>query len=513
LHAANEELKSLDEMKTNLLSNVSHELRTPLVAVMGYTDMIYNGKAGPVTESQKEYLGISLRNIDRLVTLIENLLDFSRMHRGAERIAFETFDLADCARKSMEVVRPVAESREIVLELEAPDEPVFVEGDNGKLSQVFTNLLSNAVKFNHTGGRVTVTLVLSEDTVEARVADTGIGMPPESLDKVFSRFYQLDSSSTRKYGGTGIGLSIAQDICRLHGTRLTVRSEVGKGSEFRFSLPLKRERGDDETASVASVDETELLVELVTRDRALCTQVRMLLDGENANVVIAGTIDNAVHLAERHQPDCLLVDREAGCVRDDVVDALAGHGPVDGGLVVYTSDDAAYARYSDRAAARLKPGFRKSALLSAISHAMGAHGAVASELGNGVLCVDDDPEIVGFITNLLEPEGFRVVGCASGAEALERVGSKDYGLVLLDIAMPGMDGWEACRRMKTDPALAGIRVYMVTAKPVSKYDSRAQEARPDGYLLKPFRPGDLLELVRTGASAPRSDDSQEGAES
>ena len=158
LHQANEELKTLDETKTNLLSNVSHELRTPLVSVMGYTDMIINEKAGPVTETQREYLSISLRNVEKLVTLIENLLDFSRLHRGISELAFDTFDLADCARTSMQIIKPVADGRNIELVLAAPDEPVYVEAEKGKIGQVFNNLLSNAVKFNQNGGKVTIEL-------------------------------------------------------------------------------------------------------------------------------------------------------------------------------------------------------------------------------------------------------------------------------------------------------------------------------------------------------------------
>ncbi|HOO93042.1 MAG TPA: PAS domain S-box protein, partial [Opitutales bacterium] len=148
LHAANEELKTLDELKTNLLSNVSHELRTPLVAVMGYTDMIYNGKAGPVTDTQRDYLSISLRNIEKLVTLIENLLDFSRLHRGSEKLIFDTFDLVDCARTSMQIIKPLADARNIEVNLYSSHDQILVEGDKGKLGQVFNNLLSNAVKFN-----------------------------------------------------------------------------------------------------------------------------------------------------------------------------------------------------------------------------------------------------------------------------------------------------------------------------------------------------------------------------
>lgn len=163
LHAANEELKTLDEMKTNLLSNVSHELRTPLVSVMGYTDMIFNGKVGAINDTQREYLGISLRNIEKLVTLIENLLDFSRLHRGAEQLNFDTFDLTDCARASVQLIQPVADERGIYVELRAPEAMVLVEGDKGKMGQIFTNLLSNAVKFNHDGGVVTVEVRPSED--------------------------------------------------------------------------------------------------------------------------------------------------------------------------------------------------------------------------------------------------------------------------------------------------------------------------------------------------------------
>ena len=176
LHDANEELKTLDELKTNLLSNVSHELRTPLVSVMGYTDMILNGMVGPINNTQRDYLGISLRNVEKLVTLIENLLDFSRLHRGDERMIFDTFDLVDCACTSIQVVQPVSDSREIEIELLAPDGPVLVEGDKGKIGQVFNNLLSNAVKFIANGGTVTVEMRLGDGWVEVAVSDTGIGI-------------------------------------------------------------------------------------------------------------------------------------------------------------------------------------------------------------------------------------------------------------------------------------------------------------------------------------------------
>ncbi|NIA13051.1 MAG: response regulator [Nitrospiraceae bacterium] len=497
LHEVNEELKTLDEMKTNLLSNVSHELRTPLVAVMGYADMIANAKVGPVNEVQSEYLGIIMRNVEKLVTLIENLLDFSRLHRGTEKLLFASMDVLGCVRVSMQTVQPVSDSRDIKLELVASDDQIFVEGDWGKLGQVFNNLLSNAVKFNTNGGRVTAEVRKREDSVEIAVSDTGIGIPPEALDKVFTRFYQYDSSSTRKYGGTGIGLSIAQDIVRLHGGRITVTSTPGEGSVFRFSLPLTAQRVESpSTEMLPAATETNLLVELVTGDRALNAHLRTLLTPEGMDVVHAANAEYAIALVHRHNPDCILVHVEGAgngrTVLDDLLDdPVAASLPI----LLVTNDDAIYERYRPSVGARVKSSFRKSALLSGIQYAMSQGVSVGDPLGSKVLCVDDDPEVLGFLSSLLKTEGFAADVAKSGQDALERLASHEYGLVLLDIAMPGLDGWEVCRRIRSDASLAGLKVYLVTAKPIDKTPGKVLEVGADGYFLKPFKPDELSEVV------------------
>lgn len=499
LHEANEELKTLDEMKTNLLSNVSHELRTPLVSVMGYTDMIINEKAGPVTDTQRDYLTISLRNIDRLVTLIENLLDFSRLHRGVENIVFDTFDLRDCARASVQLMQPVAEAREIELEYDPPADPILIEGDKGKLGQVFNNLLSNAVKFNHPEGRVTISLHMHDGNVEVSVSDTGIGIPPEAQDKVFSRFYQYDSSSTRKYGGTGIGLAIAQDIARLHGSRITVQSVPGEGSTFQFNLPLSEKmRGSDGEAVVVPAEDTERVIQLISHDRALVGQFRAVLEGEGMEVLSASSAERAIELASRHSPDCIVVDVDTTPGETAVLDALLEEPRTRAlPIVLLSNDQALHERYAGRVASRVKRGFRKSTLLSGIHYAMSVDKDTAPPLGGKVLAVDDDEEILTFIDRCLAPEGIEVDACASGDEALEALARQEHALVLLDIAMPGIDGYETCRRIKADPALRGAKVYLVTAKPVDSASARYRESGADGYLQKPFRADELIDLVRS----------------
>ena len=506
LYEANEELKTLDETKTNLLSNVSHELRTPLVSVMGYTDMILHEKAGPLTDAQREYLNISLRNVEKLVTLIENLLDFSRLHRGTEELMFDTLDLTDCVRTSMEIIKPVADGRSIRFELIAPEEPLFVEGDKGKLGQVFNNLLSNAVKFNHNGGAVTITLKPEAESVAVSVADTGIGIPSDALDKIFTRFYQVDGSSTRKYGGTGIGLAIAQDIIRLHGNRITVTSELGEGSTFRFAVPLARVRKEEEegAAALPRTPETHFLIELITSDRALSTQVANLLSPEGMNLVCASHVANAISLAQKHRPDCIVVDvEENGRQQDPLKELLASDVANDTPIVLVTNDNTVCERYRTRVSWRIGRGFHKSDLLRGIHYAIGQGIAKRETAGAKVLCVDDDSEILTFMQRCLEVEGCDVECCSTGEEAVALVKERHHGIVLLDVAMPGIDGWETCRRIKSDASLAGVRVFLVTAKPVDSSLPRVRGCGADGYLLKPFKAEDLLGLVQ-GFAAGRT---------
>ncbi len=523
LHDAIEELKTLDEMKTNLLSNVSHELRTPLVAVMGYNDMIYNGKVGPVNDMQREYLNISLRNIEKLVTLIENLLDFSRLHRGAEELMFDNFDLVDCAQAALDTVKPTANSRRIALKinvyegatlLEGEDRAVMVEGDKGKLGQVFINLLSNAVKFNEDGGSVTIDIRVAEGDVEISVTDTGIGMPEEALDKIFTRFYQYDASSTRKYGGTGIGLSISQDIMRLHGSRILVSSKVGEGTLFSFTLPLSSadqrvQEGEESAQHQPLPIESHLLVALLSQDRALSTQIRSMLMPEGMELVHASYLEVAVSLVLKYRPDCLLVDAEMLDIEPGLLEAIQAQPELEPiPLLLITSDDALVERCNNFIAGRMGRTFRKSTLLSAIHYALSRGVGQAAEgfgnqphseaapKGRKILCVDDDPEILLFMKRCLEASGYEAVTCKNGEEALQLLQQGGFWLVLLDIAMPDLNGWEVCRSIKNDPGLRHLRVYFVTAKPIEQDPGRVHAEGAEGYLIKPFKADDLLEVVQ-----------------
>jgi len=241
LERLNAELRSLDEMKSNLLANVSHELHTPLVSIKGYTEMIVKRRLGPLTPEQERGLGVALKTIDRLIEMIDNLLSFSRLERGDAQLTLESFPLWQVVDEAIEMVGERIRKRNLSVTTQFESDDLVVRGDRLKIGQVFTNLLTNAVKFNHEGGRITIAGRKGErGFLEVEVSDTGVGFPAAEQEKIFERFYQIDASPRKKYEGTGIGLSIVSDILRLHGCSIRANSEAGKGASFIFTLPVGR---------------------------------------------------------------------------------------------------------------------------------------------------------------------------------------------------------------------------------------------------------------------------------
>jgi PAS domain S-box-containing protein len=241
LESINAELKSLDEMKSNLLANVSHELHTPLVSIKGYTEMILKRKLGPLTPEQERGLRVASKNIDRLIEMIDNLLSFSRLEKGETQLRLETIPLWQLVDEAIEMVGERMKRKSVSLTTHYESDDLIVRGDRIKIVQVMTNLLTNAVKFNNDGGEVRLAARRGpKGFVEVDVTDTGIGISPEEQQRIFERFYQVDASSSRRYEGTGIGLSIVRDILRLHGCSIGVSSQSGRGSVFTFTLPLAR---------------------------------------------------------------------------------------------------------------------------------------------------------------------------------------------------------------------------------------------------------------------------------
>ncbi|WP_094228882.1 PAS domain S-box protein [Methanolobus psychrotolerans] len=238
LSLANEELKSLDRMKDDFLSNVSHEFKTPLTSIQGYSQLIADETLGSVNEQQKKAEDTVIRNSERLRRLVDSLLYLSRAQSGKLNYSFENINLADVIDNSIQDLALQADGKGIKLVRDIPTDLPTVTADRDKMMDVFVNLIDNAIKFTPQDGKVTISAHATEDSMYVTVQDTGIGIPADKIPKLFERFYQVDSSVRRRYGGTGLGLYICKKIIEDHKGDIHVTSEEGKGTTMHMRLPL-----------------------------------------------------------------------------------------------------------------------------------------------------------------------------------------------------------------------------------------------------------------------------------
>lgn len=238
LEEALNKLAELNQLKSNFVANISHELRTPLTHIKGYLDLLISGDFGPLTSEQNHALSIMARSSDRLEHLIEDLIQFSLAENNQVSLNLQSVDLAKLCKTAIQNASKKAEQTSVDLCLDLPDFIPLVEADEEKIGWVITQLLDNAIKFSPNGGKVTLHLVVEKRTVCISVADNGIGIPADKINLIFEPFLQLDGSSTRKFGGTGLGLAMVKKIIEAHGSIIQVHSREGSGTQFEFYLNL-----------------------------------------------------------------------------------------------------------------------------------------------------------------------------------------------------------------------------------------------------------------------------------
>ena len=313
LARSNVHLREIDRLKSDLLANVSHELRTPLTALQGYNEAISDELLGPVTEAQREALDVSERNLARLGEMIDGLLTYARLESGAIEIERRETSLREVGSQAVHDLE-IARSRGVIVALEAPDRVPPVFADPERIRQVLDNLLANAVKFTAEGDRVVLRLVPEDHQVLVEVEDEGIGIAPEHLQRIFERFFQVDSSSTRAFGGIGLGLSIVRQILDAHGVGIEVTSEPGRGTTFRFRLPVAEETAVEETLRrpVVVVDDDPVWVRAVSEQ----------LEARGWKVRSADSCAGAERLIRQVRPAAVVLDRLL--VDGDGFDVLAG---------------------------------------------------------------------------------------------------------------------------------------------------------------------------------------------
>ncbi|WP_244603610.1 sensor histidine kinase [Methanococcoides sp. AM1] len=232
------EAENANRTKSEFISNMSHELRTPLTLIIGFSDILDSENYGSLNEHQKKYTSDVLRNANHLLELISDLLDFSNIELGTMELHINEFVAHDAIDEIEALMIPIASEKDIDLKYSIDIEVSTIKADMIKFKQVLYNLVNNAIKFTDQRGEVTIGGIISEDLVHIYVKDNGIGISPENQNKLFNPFYQVDSSNTREYGGTGLGLALVRKFVEMHGGKVWVESKLGEGSTFTFTIPI-----------------------------------------------------------------------------------------------------------------------------------------------------------------------------------------------------------------------------------------------------------------------------------
>jgi signal transduction histidine kinase len=240
LNEANAKLRELSEMKEEFLALTTHDLRSPLTVISGVISFFTSGRLGELSPEQKNMVSMMERNTQNLIELVNDLLDASKLESGTIRLDVASIDMRGVLDELREAMEPLAKEKGIELVETLPADLPLVEADRAKLRRIILNLLSNALKFTRKGGRIEVRVERQDDRVRISVSDTGVGIAPDDLARLFDKYEQARSRATRGEKGTGLGLYITRQLLELHGSKIKVESEVGRGSTFSFTLPVKQ---------------------------------------------------------------------------------------------------------------------------------------------------------------------------------------------------------------------------------------------------------------------------------
>lgn len=471
LEVARDQALTATQHKSEFLANMSHELRTPLNAVIGFSEVLLEKMFGELNPKQEEYLGDILGSGRHLLALINDILDLAKIESGHMELDIGTFDLPAVLNSTFMLIRERAKRHSIHVSLDIDHRLGGVIADERKLKQILLNLLSNALKFTPEDGAVSLKAVLQDDGVEISVSDTGIGIEPEFQQKIFDEFFQV-GGHLKKQEGTGLGLAVTKKFVELHGGRIWVQSAKGQGSTFTFTLPVLPTPEKRSAPTVAMPDAhpnaNAPLVLVVEDDPAAAKLLSIYLMEAGFSVEVAADGDAGFEKAKTLRPALITVDilipKTDGwelLTRLKADQAMASI-PV---VVVSIIDERGRGFSLGAADYLLKPVDRDS-LVRVIQRVVRSNAR--DQRGRSVLVIDDDPLILELMEAVLRPEGFEVLKARDGRHGLQIARERNPDLVVLDLLMPEMNGFEVVDEMHGCPETAAIPIVVLTNKSLSR---------------------------------------------
>jgi signal transduction histidine kinase/DNA-binding response OmpR family regulator len=469
------QLEEASQHKSQFLANMSHELRTPLNAIIGVTEMLREDASDLNREDEIEPLDRVLRAARHLLGLINDILDLSKIEAGKMEVHIEEFVIAPLIDDAVKTIETLAAKNNNRLMVDCQPEVGVMQADQTRVRQALLNLLSNANKFTE-GGTVTVRVESHQesgrDWITMAVSDTGIGMTPEQMGKLFQEFSQADSSTTRKYGGTGLGLAISRRFCQMLGGDITVESEVGRGSTFTIRLPASV--GGDAAATVHQASPAPTvrtgpsnaqLILVIDDDATVRDVIGRFLEREGFSVAKADGGKEGLRLARELHPAAVTLDIMMPDLDGWTVLAAIKGDPdlVDLPIILMTIVDEKKRGYALGATEYLVKPVDRQKLVDVLR-------ALCGSTGRPLLMVDDDDLGRGQMRTALEQQGWTVTEASDGRDALARLNEARPDVIVLDLMMPEMDGFEFLEEMRRNAEWRDIPVVVVTAKDLTDAD-------------------------------------------
>ncbi|SDF79058.1 PAS domain S-box-containing protein [Methanolobus vulcani] len=511
--------EAANRTKSEFLATMSHELRTPLNSVIGFSDLLLDGSFGELNDKQNKFMENISHSGKHLLNLINDILDISKIEAGKMELFHEIFDFSDLVSDIHLMMKPLSSKKDILFEFNMRPRSIFINADRGKLKQIMYNLIGNAIKFTPAHGEVHVDISMEDQMLLVNIRDTGIGISQEDQEKLFQPFVQLDSSSNRKFEGTGLGLALVKNLLELHEGSIDVESEQGKGSIFHIKVPLNLkdkalnarviadEKSDNivQASTISSADDliilkpensdgSEPLILVVEDDPNSRDLLSFMLNEAGFRVIMVEDGAEALEIAKDVHPFAITLDlnlpgmdgteilqnlKKDDCTSSIPVLVLSSLGEKDIGMVVGVVDHLTKPVDSDR-------------LLGLLSNLVTKSGKTSFK----ALVIDDDPMVVEMISEMIRSFGYDVITAGSGQEGINKAFETHPDVLIVDLMMPDVSGFDVISTLKSDSRTINIPLIVCTAKDMEAYEVDYLNSNAFSILQKgKFSKEDLLGIL------------------